>query len=119
MCRYASVWRGTVDAVNANAKLDDPSGVMLYPHVFGAFNHSAEDNFRYPGNDPKWDDFTPIPYNHGVEELWFWTQRPDDLRWAGESRWRSYLADPAPAKVCVCTRARGRGGRARLHRHTK
>ena len=41
--KYASVWRGTVNGVNANAKVEN--GVTLYPHVYGAFNHSPEDNF--------------------------------------------------------------------------
>ena len=40
--RYASVWRGVLDAVNANTK-EGEDGQILYPHVYGAF----------PGDTPK------------------------------------------------------------------
>ena len=40
--RYASVWRGVLDKVNANTKKGE-DGQILYPHVYGAF----------PGDTPK------------------------------------------------------------------
>ena len=40
--RYASVWRGDLDKVNANTKKGE-DGQILYPHVYGAF----------PGDTPK------------------------------------------------------------------
>lgn len=40
--RYASVWRGVLDTVNANTK-EGEDGQLLYPHVYGAF----------PGDHPK------------------------------------------------------------------
>ena len=80
--KYASTWRGVLDAVNANSK--EENGQTLYPHVYGAFTGS--------GDEPKWDQYTAVPYNQGADELFFWTQNPADLTWAGESRWRDFLA---------------------------
>ena len=68
--RYASVWRGVLDTVNANTKEGD-DGQILYPHVYGAF----------PGDTPKWDNYSPSPYSFGANELYYWTQNPQDLTW--------------------------------------
>ena len=71
--KYGAVWRGCLDAVNSHTKIDE-NGITLYPHVYGCFYHHKADNFKHPGTNPGWDQYTPVPWSFGAEELWYWTQ---------------------------------------------
>ena len=95
--KYASVWRTNLKKVNANSK--DEGGVTLYPQVYGCFNHHAADDFAHPGTDPKWDNYTPTPYNAGAAELHYWTQNPVDLEWAGGAGWQGTSPEEAVAQL--------------------
>lgn len=73
--RYVDLWRRMIQLVNANARAEN--GRTLYPHMHG---------------DQGWYDYTPVPFNAGALELYYWTldrslldllpQRP---------RWLEYL----------------------------
>eukprot|EP01052_Picozoa_sp_SAG31_P003557 SAG31_NODE_138_length_22877_cov_29.540917_14_plen_269_part_00 len=94
--KYGSVWRGCVDAVNSNYKTSDDGSTKLYPHVYGCFNHHAADDYAYPGNDPKWDQFSPAPYSDGVDALYYWTQNPADCKWLPDGvAWQGTSPDAA------------------------
>eukprot|EP01046_Picozoa_sp_COSAG06_P006048 COSAG06_NODE_278_length_18546_cov_7.134981_17_plen_567_part_00 len=82
---YVEVWRGVVDAVNANARKNPETGQIEYPRCYGAF----------PGDEPSWNNWNETPFNDGVEQLYFWTQDERDLRWASPSPWRDdFLSQP-------------------------
>ena len=60
--RYVDVWRGVIEAVNANAKESD--GQRLYPHMHG---------------DDGWYDYTPEPFSVGALEVYYWSMQTADL----------------------------------------
>ena len=60
--RYVDVWRGVIEAVNANAKESD--GQRLYPHMHG---------------DDSWYDYTPVPFSVGALEVYYWSMQTADL----------------------------------------
>ena len=76
--RYADVWRGVLDAVNANAKQID--GQTMYPHMHG---------------DEGWYDFRPRPFGPGALELYYWSMNPADRERVGDS-WFDFLEGNKP-----------------------
>jgi hypothetical protein len=74
--KYADAWRAMMDAVNANARTT--AGRKEYPTMHGAQG---------------WYGWQPQPWSIGALELWYWTQRSDDLaRNRDGNPWLGYLA---------------------------
>lgn len=71
---YVDIWRGVLDAVNANAKEVD--GQTMYPRMHG---------------DEGWYDYRPEPFNVGVQELYYWSQKDEDRKRIGRNGWLEYL----------------------------
>jgi hypothetical protein len=67
--RYVDIWRGQIEAVNANAKVVD--GQTLYPHMYG---------------DEGWYHFTPQPFSEGTLELYYWSMQDEDRARLEENR---------------------------------
>ena len=66
--KYVDAWRTMMDAVNSNAR--DNDGRRQYPSMHG--------------NDG-WYGWRNAPWNVGALELWYWSQKPQDLaRVSGE-----------------------------------
>jgi len=74
--KYVDAWRAMIDAVNANAREID--GRRQYPSMYG------------PGG---WYGWRSTPWNVGALEVWYWSQKPQDL--ARVSR-ESSTAPPGP-----------------------
>jgi hypothetical protein len=72
-------WRQMIDKVNAQGKKGE--GGMNYPHMYG---------------DQGWYDFTPQPYRHGAEEIWYWSMKDADLRRLPRDGWVAYLHGENP-----------------------
>jgi len=67
--KYVDAWRAMIDAVNANAREID--GRRRYPSMYGADG---------------WYGWRDTPWNVGALEVWYWSQKPQDLaRISGES----------------------------------
>ena len=60
--KYVDAWRAMIDAVNANAREID--GRRQYPSMYG------------PGG---WYGWRTTPWNVGALEVWYWSQKPQDL----------------------------------------
>ena len=78
--RYVDVWRGVLEAVNANAKQVD--GRTVYPHMHG---------------DDGWYDFRPTPFSSGALELWYWSQQGQDRTRVQDIPWVRFLSGQDPA----------------------
>ena len=59
--RYVDVWRGVIDAVNANAKTVD--GQRMYPQMHG---------------DEGWYEFREEPFDDGALQVYYWSMDPAD-----------------------------------------
>ena len=81
--KYVHVWRGVLDAVNANTRTTD-DGSTQWPGAYGAF----------PGDEPGWNNWQDAPFAQGGEMVWWWTQDERDLKWLPDSPWRDFLALP-------------------------
>ena len=73
--RYVDVWRGVIEAVNANARVED--GQPVCPHMHG---------------DDGWYAFSPEPFDAGVLELFYWSLRADDRERVRSHPWVTYLS---------------------------
>ena len=78
--KYVDAWRTMMDAVNARAREID--GRTQYPTMHGASG---------------WYGWRSEPWNVGALELWYWSQKPQDLRRAGSGGWLAFLAGEAPS----------------------
>lgn len=77
--KYLDVWRGQLDALNAQARTIN--GRTMYPYMRGPEG---------------WYDFRAAPHAEGVEELWFWSMREEDRRRLPEHDWQTYLDGKDP-----------------------
>lgn len=77
--RWIDPWRKMIDKVNAQAKAEN--GVTLYPHMHA---------------DKGWYDFTPAKYNHGAEEIWYWSMKDADLARLPQDGWVAFLQGKDP-----------------------
>jgi hypothetical protein len=77
--RYLDTWRKQIDAINANRRMRN--GRWEYPHMYG---------------DQGWYDFKPQPWNYNALELYCLSQREDDAKRAGDSRWLEFLDGKNP-----------------------
>jgi hypothetical protein len=87
--KYVDAWRAMIDAVNANAREID--GRRQYPSMYGPDG---------------WYGWRSTPWNVGALEVWYWSQKPQDLaRLSGEpptaplgpGAWVRFLGGENPA----------------------
>jgi len=87
--KYVDAWRTMIDAVNANSREID--GRRQYPSMYGAAG---------------WYGWRDTPWNVGALEVWYWSQKPQDLaRVGGDSSstplgpgaWVRFLGGQNPA----------------------
>jgi hypothetical protein len=73
--KYVDAWRRMIDAVNAHAR--DAGGRKQYPTMYGADG---------------WYGWRDTPWNVGALEVWYWSQRAEDLSRAGAAAgWLEFL----------------------------
>ena len=60
--KYVDAWRAMIDAVNSHAREID--GRRQYPTMYGADG---------------WYGWRDAPWNVGALEVWYWSQKPEDL----------------------------------------
>jgi hypothetical protein len=72
--KYVDAWRRMIDAVNAHAR--NAGGRTQYPTMYGADG---------------WYGWRDTPWNVGALEVWYWSQRPQDLTRAGAGGWLDFL----------------------------
>ena len=79
--KYVDAWRAMIDAVNAQSKEID--GRKKYPTMYG---------------DQGWYGWRDNPWNVGALEVWYWSQRPQDLERVdtpstslGAGKWTAFL----------------------------
>ena len=77
--KYVNAWRGMIDAVNSHARVVE--GRKQYPTMHGADG---------------WYGWRDAPWNVGALEVWYWSQRSDDLARVGRSGWVDFLAGKNP-----------------------
>jgi hypothetical protein len=78
--KYVDAWRRMTDAVNAHAR--DVGGRKQYPTMYGADG---------------WYGWRDTPWNVGALEVWYWSQRPEDLARAGAAGgWLDFLRGTNP-----------------------
>ena len=72
--RYVDVWRGVIEAVNANAKTVD--GRQMFPQMHG---------------DDGWYDFREEPFDDGALQVYYWSMDPADRERVTGSGWLDFL----------------------------
>ncbi len=79
--KYVDAWRQMIDAVNAHAR--DADGRRQYPTMHGANG---------------WYGWRNSPWNVGALEVWYWSQKPEDLkRVAEQPGWLDFLRGQNPS----------------------
>jgi len=79
--KYVDAWRTMIDAVNARAR--EVEGRRQYPTMYGADG---------------WYGWRDTPWNVGALEVWYWSQKPEDLaRIAGDTGWVAFLQGRNPS----------------------
>ena len=81
--KYVDAWRGMIDAVNSHAR-SAPS--------------ESKDSKQYPtmhGADG-WYGWRNTPWNVGAMEVWYWSQKPEDLARIGAHPWIDFLRGRNP-----------------------
>ena len=80
--KYVDAWRRMIDAVNAHTRQVD--GRRQYPSMHGADG---------------WYRWRSSPWNVGALEVWYWSQKPEDLERVGAapSGWLDFLRGQAHA----------------------
>ena len=72
--KYVDAWRAMIDAVNSHAR--SVEGHKQYPTMRG---------------DEGWYGWRETPWNVGALEVWYWSQKPQDLERVGVSPWLTFL----------------------------
>jgi hypothetical protein len=72
--KYVDAWRAMIAAVNAQAR--DVGGRREYPTMHGADG---------------WYGWRATPWNVGALEVWYWSQKPEDLARVGPGGWPAFL----------------------------
>jgi hypothetical protein len=78
--KYVDAWRAMMTAVNSHARELD--GRRQYPTMHGADG---------------WYGWRSAPWDVGALEVWYWSQRPDDLARVGANGWIGFLQGKDPA----------------------
>ena len=82
--KYVDAWRDMINAVNANARTID--GKTQYPTMFGVEDASPARRRR-----PGWYGWRDRPWSVGALEVWYFSQKPDDLARVSDEPWIAYL----------------------------
>jgi hypothetical protein len=77
--KYVDVWRNQINAVNANVR--DVNGQKQYPTMYG---------------DAGWYGWQNRPWDVGALEVWYWSQKPEDLSRVGKNAWIDFLEGRNP-----------------------
>ena len=77
--KYVDTWRGVIDGVNANSKVED--GQTLYPRMHG---------------DDGWYDYRPEPFDVGAEQVYYWSMDRRDLERVPMEGWIAFLEGQNP-----------------------
>ena len=88
--KYVDAWRNMIDAVNANARTID--GKTQYPSMYG-LDLSANPR----ATKPDWYGWRDRPWNVGAFEVWYFSQKPDDLARVPGHPWLEYLQGRNPS----------------------
>jgi hypothetical protein len=78
--KYVDAWRTMMDAVNSHAREVD--GRKQYPTMHGADG---------------WYGWRNDPWNVGALEIWYWSQKPQDLERAGSGGWIGFVRGQDPS----------------------
>ena len=78
--KYVDAWRAMINAVNAHAREVD--GRREYPTMHGADG---------------WYGWRDVPWSVGALEVWYWSQKADDLARVGSGGWPGFLQGHDPA----------------------
>ena len=78
--KYVDAWRAMMDAVNSHAR--EANGRKQYPTMHGADG---------------WYGWRDAPWSVGAMEVWYWSQKPQDLERVGRSGWVDFLKGQNPA----------------------
>ncbi len=77
--KYVDAWRNMIVAVNANSRTVD--GRKEYPTMH---------------NEQGWYGWQNMPWNIGALEVWYWSNKSDDLRRLPSQGWIAYLQGKEP-----------------------
>src|SRR5207248_604782 len=77
--KYVDAWRAQINAVNANART--VNGQTQYPTMYGADG---------------WFGWQNRPWDVGALEVWYWSQKPDDLARVPKDAWVDFLQGKNP-----------------------
>ena len=78
--KYVDTWRSMIEAVNANART--VNGRKEYPTMYGADG---------------WYGWQNHPWDVGAFEVWYWSQKPEDLARVPADPWVDYLQGKNPS----------------------
>jgi hypothetical protein len=82
--KYVDAWRDMTNAVNANARTVD--GKTQYPSMYG-LDLAADPKATKAG----WYGWRDRPWNVGALEVWYFSQKPEDLARVQPNPWLEYL----------------------------
>jgi hypothetical protein len=88
--KYVDAWRDMTNAVNANARTVD--GKTEYPSMYGL---DLQANAR--ATRPGWYGWRDRPWSVGALEVWYFSQKPDDLARVQPTPWLEYLQGRNPS----------------------
>jgi hypothetical protein len=87
--KYVDAWRDMTTAVNANARTID--GKTQYPSMYGL---DLGTNPR--STQAGWYGWRDRPWNVGALEVWYFSQKPEDLARVNKDPWLEYLQGRNP-----------------------
>ena len=87
--KYVDAWRDMTNAVNANART--VGGKTEYPSMYG-LDLEADARSTRPG----WYGWRDRPWNVGALEVWYFSQKPDDLARVPTNPWLEFLQGKNP-----------------------
>ena len=87
--KYVDAWRNMTNAVNANARTVD--GKTQYPSMYG-LDLAANPHSTKAG----WYGWRDRPWSVGALEVWYFSQKPEDLARVGDDPWLAYLQGRNP-----------------------
>ena len=87
--KYVDAWRDMINAVNANARTVD--GKTQYPTMYG-LDLAANPRSTKAG----WYGWRDRPWNVGALEVWYFSQKPEDLARVAKNPWVEYLQGRNP-----------------------
>ncbi len=87
--KYVDAWRDMTNAVNANARTVD--GKTQYPSMYG-LDLAADPKATKAG----WYGWRDRPWNVGALEVWYFSQKPEDLARVPPNPWLEYLQGRNP-----------------------